>query len=401
MRLFPLRRLSHVALLAFGLLMIAPTAAAQRTWIVDAYNGPGADFSDIRAAITAAADGDIIRVRFGTYTLPSGITRPLTIVGENHPVLLAPIAFAVGSIPYDREFVLKDLGLAALLSITVGASAGRIHCDDVDFGSSTVAALTISDCRYVTLNRCTFANVGSSSAALEINGGSSVIMSECSATGGDALLAGGSPAISVRDGSLLIIGHSTIVGGNATRGGTIPREAIAIRTNSRVELLGDDTTRVTAGSAWTASPGTYAIIGDGSSTGLQHDPRNRIEGSGGSPAISNVSLVTQRSLATLRAAGTTPGHSIRVAILTAPGSPSLLLAGSPSQPLFLPGLGYLFINPSLIYQAGAGVGGSNGLRFENLPIPNFALTGQPVTLQAIYADISGPQLTVPTVVVIG
>ena len=119
-------------------------------------NGPGADFSDIRAAITAAAEGDIIRVRFGTYTLPSGITRPLTIVGENHPVLLAPLAFAVSSIPYDRAFVLKDLGLAAFLSITVAASSGRIHCDDVDFGSSTVSALTISDCQYVTLNRSGF-----------------------------------------------------------------------------------------------------------------------------------------------------------------------------------------------------------------------------------------------------
>lgn len=51
------------------------------TWIVDANNGPGTNFTDIPPAVAAAAPGDVIVVRHGSY---SGFTlgRGVTILGQ-------------------------------------------------------------------------------------------------------------------------------------------------------------------------------------------------------------------------------------------------------------------------------------------------------------------------------
>lgn len=61
----------------FLALNIASGAALGAKWIVDDDGGPGVDFTDISSAIAAAAPGDIIVVRNGTYkgfTLEKGLT---------------------------------------------------------------------------------------------------------------------------------------------------------------------------------------------------------------------------------------------------------------------------------------------------------------------------------------
>ena len=55
-------------------------------WIVDSANGPGASFTDLPAAVAAAASGDTLVVRAGAYTpfIVSG--KALTILGAGAPV---------------------------------------------------------------------------------------------------------------------------------------------------------------------------------------------------------------------------------------------------------------------------------------------------------------------------
>ena len=55
--------LSRVLLLA----LLASPLCAQRTWIVDANNGPGTDFTDLPPALAAASSGDTLIVRPGNY----------------------------------------------------------------------------------------------------------------------------------------------------------------------------------------------------------------------------------------------------------------------------------------------------------------------------------------------
>ena len=56
------------ALVLVAALGLGTSVAAQRTWIVDAGNGAGADFTDLPPAFAAVADGDRVLVRSGSYT---------------------------------------------------------------------------------------------------------------------------------------------------------------------------------------------------------------------------------------------------------------------------------------------------------------------------------------------
>jgi nitrous oxidase accessory protein len=78
-------RRARAAVLAVLVVLLAAAHADARTWTV---GGPDADFPFIAPAITAAADGDTIRVRAGVYRENLRIDKRLTIVGENRPTLI-------------------------------------------------------------------------------------------------------------------------------------------------------------------------------------------------------------------------------------------------------------------------------------------------------------------------
>ncbi|MBK7876863.1 MAG: hypothetical protein IPJ77_14150 [Planctomycetes bacterium] len=61
-------------------LALTPVASAN-TWVVDAANGPGSQFDEIGVAIAAAAPGDLILVRAGSYS-PFVLDKGLTILAD-------------------------------------------------------------------------------------------------------------------------------------------------------------------------------------------------------------------------------------------------------------------------------------------------------------------------------
>ena len=68
---------------AATLAVLCSSAAAQRVWVVAPLVGPGVDFTIIQSAVSAAADGDTILVRAGTYATAEVRTKALVLVGEN------------------------------------------------------------------------------------------------------------------------------------------------------------------------------------------------------------------------------------------------------------------------------------------------------------------------------
>ena len=75
--------------------MFLPTillaALVPTIWIVDAANGPGTNFTDLPAAVAAAANGDVIVVRSGNYTSFGVAGKSLTIRGAGAATTLVSI----------------------------------------------------------------------------------------------------------------------------------------------------------------------------------------------------------------------------------------------------------------------------------------------------------------------
>src|SRR5687768_586086 len=97
----------RAALLACSLLPLP--VAAQRTWIVDAANGPGTDFTDVPLAVQAASHGDTLIVRSGNYTTAT-TNKGISLIGEagaSFTLSQQVLPFVVRFLPAGRTFVLK------------------------------------------------------------------------------------------------------------------------------------------------------------------------------------------------------------------------------------------------------------------------------------------------------
>lgn len=171
----------HSLVLGLGLVT---GVAAQRTWIVDAANPPGTDFTDIPPAEAAAADGDTLLVRSGTYSAFTtgkaiavlGVPGGTLVVG-----LLASPAITVSGLPADKVFRARGLvfGGSFNQSVFVHNNLGAVHLEEIDAAGPTHAppysSIAISSSRVVTLVGC-----GHQSVNLSVNvHGSRVVIVRC------------------------------------------------------------------------------------------------------------------------------------------------------------------------------------------------------------------------------
>ena len=116
-------------------LVLAAPLAAQRTWIVDAANGPGTDFIDLLPAIDAAASGDTILLRPHStvlYNTPAVrfeyITKSLRIIGLGPNPVRVWGALQFQGAPGDHLIVLANLEMSRSL-VDVLDCPGLVICD--------------------------------------------------------------------------------------------------------------------------------------------------------------------------------------------------------------------------------------------------------------------------------
>jgi hypothetical protein len=186
------------------LLLALTLPARATTWIVDIAGGPGSHFSDIPAAIAAAAPGDVILVRGGAYT-PFTLSKGLSIIGTPGPY---PIGSYVGCCVPAYTLIAPPAGETAVLadlyfngSVHMLSSAGVVITDRIQASGT----LLIDQCSDVRLNRHTgnsttvksthFEIVSSTlhgssiglhgGTALSIQGQSNALVARSSCTGGD------------------------------------------------------------------------------------------------------------------------------------------------------------------------------------------------------------------------
>lgn len=119
------RSLLRGALLASVSLALAPlvVAAPGDVWTVAA---SGADFTEIQAAVDAAADGDLILVQPGTYAGFQIVDRSVTVVAEQPGTVQALGRVSVSGLAPTRRVALIDLSVTSP-SITASTWALRVE----------------------------------------------------------------------------------------------------------------------------------------------------------------------------------------------------------------------------------------------------------------------------------
>ena len=227
--------------------MLAATCLAvfPSIWIVDASNGPGTHFTDLPPAIAAAANGDTILVRSGTYT-------PFTLTGKGLWIRGAGAATTTVTAP---------AGSATDVAIAATPAGSLVQLSGLTLQSPTVAgaigwALEVQNGAEVALVDCIVSGRDQTAVghgALRVHGGR-VHAARCAFRGGNALFASifggghGGDAVRVEAGAGLAGDSLQCEGGdgnaNPFGSGTIGGDALVVDTGtatlSRSTLAGGD-----------------------------------------------------------------------------------------------------------------------------------------------------------------
>jgi hypothetical protein len=382
------------------LIVLAANVYAQRTWIVDRFNGPGTDFLDIPPAVAAARSGDTLIVRRGGYNgtrTSKGLRIVASFAGGIGSVLLTPLE--VTGLPVGETFVLR--GFASSYSLNLSSNAGTIHVEDMDEGSTIIDRVgTVTDCALVTLSNCRLLN------GIDCRRSSIAISNSVIRGLGDF----GSPALSTPGicaaNSRLYIGSTSIRGHDSQIiCGTCPQSTTAspgmIVINSTVQL--DRHSAVSGGIPLPNQPGgpvgQSAIVA--TATALTLDPNVAISGSLGALPIQSDRPPIFEVVPGLAVTGEPPSGVATVSVTAPPGTLALLAMSppAPSAPLGT-SFGELVLDPRAIAIVSVGSVSNDGRWTTLIPIPNQAsLAGAPIMFQGL-ASIPHLALTLPAGIVL-
>lgn len=90
-------------------ILLAPPALASEVHVVDDNGGPGVDFTDLQAAVTAAADRDVLLVKAGGYAPFTISGKGLTVIADNDQPVGVAGQITVENLPADRTVVLRGI----------------------------------------------------------------------------------------------------------------------------------------------------------------------------------------------------------------------------------------------------------------------------------------------------
>lgn len=251
-----IRHRSAAALAPLLLAIATPVAAAQSAVrVVDDSGGPGIQYTTIQAAIEAAADGDVILVKPGTYSDASINDTSVTIVADSGGPVRVVDGIAIRNLSSQRRVVLRGLRApsGSEEGLQVKNCAGQVWIEDCILtgaqgdGSFALAAphedgfagALIANSARVSFHRCTiaggagddydplFAIHGNGAAGLQTLD-SDVAVYDCALSGGrggdvfddDFAVDGGNGGAGVSGvGGSLFFAGCTVAGGSGGVGG--------------------------------------------------------------------------------------------------------------------------------------------------------------------------------------
>lgn len=372
----PKATLPIASLLTAAALLLGTTLTAQATWIVDANNGPGTDFTSLQIAIYSAAPGDRLFVRAGTYQ-PGILDRPLAIVGDGNPVV-------AGNGGYSPGFLVQSLPAGSLTTITgmvfaagslsneslrVQSGPGTIVLDGVESSLSTSVGAS-SDVRFAHSHFLQGLKIENSTCLLD----------ECQVLpdAGQTVFSGLNTS-----SSHVVLNRCQVTGRSSA---TLFATAAIESTSSTLVLTDDGTGSIVAGIG--ALP-IAAIRGTGTA---QIDPHVLLVPSGGAPAVTGVAATT-RARPSLAITAGPAGGTIDLDLFGTTGEIYVEAVGLALPAIYVPGFDdTIWVQPLMHWTAG--VFNATGHALEAIPVPNLPLVpGFSFTWQAAAFSQTGITLS--------
>ncbi|MBL8732489.1 MAG: hypothetical protein JNN13_08985 [Planctomycetes bacterium] len=159
-------------------------AIPAQTFVVDAANGPGTDFTDLDTAVNTVPSGAVLLVRAGQYGSFTISGKSLTVLGEVGVTMAAPAAsVTVDGLAVGQRVLLRGLRTADSGGLTTFAClnvAGEIVLDQVGGAGFSESRFVATACAQVTINDCAFASNGSAAVITA----SDVTMNHCTLSSG-------------------------------------------------------------------------------------------------------------------------------------------------------------------------------------------------------------------------
>lgn len=392
-----MRRLVPAVLLALG-----PALAAQ-TYVVDAANGPGANFTDLPAAVAAVPDGAILLVRPGSYSGFAMTGKGITILGDAGANVTGPIA--IDGTAATQPVTLRQLSWSVVPPMTVlvrltqcGGPAlleGLVQPAGYasPFNGTGVSATT---CAQVTLRQCQI-------ACAVILYDSSTAIESCTIRGEDYYLTngfGGRAAVYQIGGSLQVCGATLLQGGNGMIGGPSwqdPGDGIFLSSGS-LRVVGGV---IRSGTAGGASPSFLAgmAIWSFTSPDPRVSPRVTLFGSNVyNPQVPNDDVMPQ-----LTGSDASPGGTLSATVDTETNDLVVLAVSLPGPTTTMPGiLDPFWLDAALHVFVALGVQQPAAPITGTAAVPNNpAFTGLRLVWQAAcQGPVTGLQATNPVVTLV-
>jgi hypothetical protein len=373
--------------------LAAPLVA--QTFVVDAANGPGTNFTDLPPAILAVPDGAILLVRPGTYGRivldGKGMSILATAPGVNLAANQLPIY--VKNLTAAQAFTLRGIHAQQGATYDIGFlqnCSGPVLIDGFQFTSTQTfdslysRALRIETCAQVMLRNCTLRAYAAVYAS-----NSTIVAEQCELHGHDAFyisMMGAYPGMGIEcDVSNVTLSRCHVSGGNGLMIPAIfvaPAPAIAAY-HSLVRLCEDASGSYTAGQL--TSGGPVAAIGVSLST-IVRSPEAVLVGSNGGPAVAAGLTDIVRPLPSLRTISAPPGGIVQVDVTTPVGEIVFVFFGRPSvAPLGIPGFDGTFgLDPGSALLATAGVPQTGVPVVMSLQVPSLPIfVGERYAWQAL------------------
>lgn len=374
---------------ALPTLFLASVVCAQGTLVVDAAGGSGT-YPTVDAALAAANPRDRIQVVARPGTVYPAFTAAIgvSLLGINGPDIMP---FTVGNVPSGQSFAAEALNVLPGV-IAIHDCVGSVHFEHVTSSCSNPAGCTapptldVQRCILVTANLSDFA--GLLVPAVTVTD-SAVAFSECSFLGNDASIANGlisAPGMQLTNSDVMLAAGSCFGGSDD---GVLPASPGIIATGGLLTITGD-VTMIGGGQLAMNAPAIVADLGQ-----LHVDPLVILYPSAAGPTITGSSTLDSTPLPFCVLDVDGIAGLLTATIKSAPSTMCVLALGFPTPPIPFPGLGELWLDPSLVFTAAIAPTDTRGKLVQQYSIPpNQAIIGLVLGEQGA-ALIATPALSNP------